>query len=154
MRAPYGLNIIDDCRVCPVRANHLFCGLPARSIQRLNEITSPAIYPHGALLFIEGQQSRGMLAWAVDVEEPRRDCVQACARLHVEQRARAREFCFAVEASGRGRRIFRQLAFDGAVAVIVGGRWEARQHGERRRLRCRPRPRMSYYAVGRWTWWR
>ncbi len=60
MRAPYGLNILDDCRVCPVRAKHLFCDLPSRSVQRLNAITSPAIYPPGALLFIEGQQSRGI----------------------------------------------------------------------------------------------
>lgn len=60
MRAPYGLDILDDCRTCPVRARHLFCDLPARCVQRLNEITSPAIYPAGALLFIEGQQSRGI----------------------------------------------------------------------------------------------
>jgi CRP/FNR family transcriptional regulator len=60
MRAPYGLNIIDNCATCPVREEHLFCNLPAATLQRLNEIKSTAIYPKSAMLFIEGQQPRGV----------------------------------------------------------------------------------------------
>jgi len=60
MRAPYGLNILDNCHACPVREKHLFCDLPTRAVQRLNEITAPAIYPAGALLFLEGQVPRGV----------------------------------------------------------------------------------------------
>jgi CRP/FNR family transcriptional regulator len=60
MRVPYGLNIIDDCVTCPVREEHLFCNLPAPALQKLNEIKSTAVYPKSAMLFIEGQQPRGV----------------------------------------------------------------------------------------------
>jgi CRP/FNR family transcriptional regulator len=60
MRAPYGLNIIDNCVTCPVREEHLFCNLTSSTLQRLNEIKSTAIYPKSAMLFIEGQQPRGV----------------------------------------------------------------------------------------------
>jgi CRP/FNR family transcriptional regulator len=60
MRAPYGLNIIDDCLTCPVREEHLFCNLPLPALQKLNDIKSTATYPKSAMLFIEGQQPRGV----------------------------------------------------------------------------------------------
>jgi CRP/FNR family transcriptional regulator, cyclic AMP receptor protein len=60
MRAPYGLNIIDNCLICPVREEHLFCNLPLTPVQRLNEIKSAAVYPKSTMLFIEGQQPRGV----------------------------------------------------------------------------------------------
>lgn len=60
MRAPYGLNILDNCLTCPVREEHLFCNLSAPALQKLNEIKSTAVYPKGAVLLIEGQQPRGV----------------------------------------------------------------------------------------------
>ena len=60
MRAPYGLNIIDNCLICPVREEHLFCNLPLPAVQKLNEIKSTAVYPKSTMLFIEGQQPRGV----------------------------------------------------------------------------------------------
>lgn len=60
MRAPYGLNILDNCLTCPVREEHLFCNLSAPALQKLNGIKSTAIYPKSAVLFIEGQQPRGV----------------------------------------------------------------------------------------------
>ena len=60
MRAPYGLNILDNCATCPVREEHLFCNLPLPTLRRLNEIKSTAVYPKSAMLFIEGQQPRGV----------------------------------------------------------------------------------------------
>ncbi len=60
MRAPYGLNIIDNCLSCPVREEHLFCNLSPPAIQKLNEIKSTAVYPKSTLLFIEGQNPRGI----------------------------------------------------------------------------------------------
>jgi CRP/FNR family transcriptional regulator len=60
MRAPYGLNILDNCFSCPSRTEHLFCNLSIHAGQRLNEIKSTAVYPKGAMLFIEGQQPRGI----------------------------------------------------------------------------------------------
>ena len=60
MRAPYGLKILDNCVTCPVREEHLFCNLPLTALQKLNEIKSTAVYPKSAMLFIEGQQPRGV----------------------------------------------------------------------------------------------
>lgn len=60
MRAPYGLNILDNCFTCPVREEHLFCNLSQPALQQLNEIKSTAVYPKSAVLFIEGQQPRGV----------------------------------------------------------------------------------------------
>jgi CRP/FNR family cyclic AMP-dependent transcriptional regulator len=59
MKSPYGLNIIDNCTACPLREQHLFCNLSPSASQRLNDITSAAVYPRGAVLFVEGQQGRG-----------------------------------------------------------------------------------------------
>lgn len=60
MRAPYGLNILDNCLSCPSRGEHLFCNLSVQAGQRLNEVKSTAVYPKGAMLFIEGQMPRGV----------------------------------------------------------------------------------------------
>jgi CRP/FNR family cyclic AMP-dependent transcriptional regulator len=60
MKLPYALKIIDSCATCPIREQHLFCNLSPSAAQRLNEITSPAVYPRAATLFIEGQQGRGV----------------------------------------------------------------------------------------------
>jgi CRP/FNR family transcriptional regulator, cyclic AMP receptor protein len=60
MRAPYGLNILDNCLSCPFRGEHLFCNLTVPAAQRLNEVKSTAVYPKGAMLFIEGQMARGV----------------------------------------------------------------------------------------------
>jgi CRP/FNR family cyclic AMP-dependent transcriptional regulator len=60
MRAPYGLNILDNCVTCARRSEHLFCNLSLQAAQRLNEIKSTAVYPKGTMLFIEGQQPRGV----------------------------------------------------------------------------------------------
>jgi CRP/FNR family transcriptional regulator len=60
MRAPYGLNILDNCMTCPAKGEHLFCNLSLQAGQRLNEIKSTAVYPKGAMLFIEGQIARGV----------------------------------------------------------------------------------------------
>src|ERR1700688_49009 len=60
MRAPYGLEIIESCLSCPHREDRLFCNLPSAAIQALATITSAAVYPKGATLFVEGQSPRGV----------------------------------------------------------------------------------------------
>jgi CRP/FNR family transcriptional regulator, cyclic AMP receptor protein len=60
MRAPYNLAVFDNCATCPVREQHLFCNLSPPAVRRLNDITSAAVYPRAALLFIEGQDPRGV----------------------------------------------------------------------------------------------
>lgn len=60
MRTPYGLEIIENCLVCPHREERLFCDLPLVAAQALAKITSSATYPKGATLFVQGQDSRGV----------------------------------------------------------------------------------------------
>jgi CRP/FNR family cyclic AMP-dependent transcriptional regulator len=60
MKTPYGLNVIEDCIACPMVKERLFCNLPQPALARLNAITSSATYPKGAVLFVEGQEARGV----------------------------------------------------------------------------------------------
>ena len=60
MRAPYGLEIIENCISCPVRQDRLFCNLPPNAVKKLDEITTSATYPKGATLFVQGQAGRGV----------------------------------------------------------------------------------------------
>lgn len=59
-RGPYGLQIIQNCLTCPVREESLFCDLGPDPLQALNSIRRSAVYPKGALLFVEGQPCRGL----------------------------------------------------------------------------------------------
>jgi len=60
MRTPYGLEIVENCLVCPHREQRLFCNLPEHSVKALAAITASAAYPKGATLFVEGQPARGV----------------------------------------------------------------------------------------------
>lgn len=60
IRAPYGIEIIENCMTCPHREERLFCDLPPAAVQRLSTITSASSYPKGATLFVEGQPGRGV----------------------------------------------------------------------------------------------
>src|SRR2546422_10717542 len=58
--SPYGLQIIEDCLTCKVREDRVFCTLSPSGIKSLNEIKSLAVYPKGAILFVQGQPPRGV----------------------------------------------------------------------------------------------
>jgi CRP/FNR family cyclic AMP-dependent transcriptional regulator len=60
MRAPYGLEIIENCLTCPHREERLFCRLSPPAVQRLAAITAASSYPKGATLFVEEQAARGV----------------------------------------------------------------------------------------------
>jgi len=60
MRAPYGLEIIENCVSCPYKQDRLFCNLSPEAVKRLDEITTSATYPKGATLFVQGQSGRGV----------------------------------------------------------------------------------------------
>lgn len=60
MRAPYGLEIIENCLTCPHLQDRVFCNLSPPALQRLSAITSASSYPKGATLFVEGQTARGV----------------------------------------------------------------------------------------------
>ena len=59
MRSPYGLDIVENCTRCPYREERLFCNLSKPAVEHLQSIKSTATYPKGAMLFVEGQESRG-----------------------------------------------------------------------------------------------
>jgi CRP/FNR family transcriptional regulator, cyclic AMP receptor protein len=60
MRTPYGLEIIESCLICPLRHDRLFCDLPAGDLETLQAMSSLATCPKGSILFVEGQESRGV----------------------------------------------------------------------------------------------
>jgi len=60
MKTPYGLKVIDSCLNCPVHSQRLFCDLPPATLATLDAISSSATYPRGAVLFVEGQEPRGV----------------------------------------------------------------------------------------------
>jgi len=60
MKTPYGLKVIDNCLNCPVHSQRLFCNLAPSALADLDSISSSATYPRGAVLFVEGQEPRGV----------------------------------------------------------------------------------------------
>ena len=60
MRAPYGLEIIENCVTCVHREDRFFCNLSPAAVQHLSAITAASSYPKGATLFVEGQAARGV----------------------------------------------------------------------------------------------
>jgi len=60
VHSPYGLEIRDNCLQCTERTNRLFCDLSQKTLQAFQAIKSTAVYPRGAMLFVEGQSPRGV----------------------------------------------------------------------------------------------
>lgn len=58
-RTPYGL-AADDCESCPTRTETSFCGLSPHASHSLGAIRRTSSYPSGAILFMEGEQARGI----------------------------------------------------------------------------------------------
>jgi CRP/FNR family transcriptional regulator, cyclic AMP receptor protein len=60
MLSPYGLDLVESCLTCKMRAERIFCDLPASALQGFEAIKYPTAYPKGAVLFVEGQAPRGI----------------------------------------------------------------------------------------------
>lgn len=60
MRGPYGFEIHDNCQTCSQRADGFFCQLGPEALADFNSLRSQAIYPAGAILFMEKQDPRGV----------------------------------------------------------------------------------------------
>jgi CRP/FNR family cyclic AMP-dependent transcriptional regulator len=60
MVAPYGMNLMESCMTCKLRADRIFCGLPASTLQAFENLKFTSAYPAGAVLFVEGQLPRGI----------------------------------------------------------------------------------------------
>jgi CRP/FNR family transcriptional regulator, cyclic AMP receptor protein len=53
------LQITEDCLMCKLRHSGFFCELPPQSLKDLEKIKYASAFPHGAVLFVEGQSARG-----------------------------------------------------------------------------------------------
>lgn len=60
MLSPYGIDIIESCLNCKMRADHIFCDLPTPVLEAFDSIRFSTAYPKGAVLFVEGQAPRGI----------------------------------------------------------------------------------------------
>src|SRR5215471_8484784 len=60
MKAPYGLQVIEECLTCPLVKDRIFCDLPRPTLAAMDAISSSATYPKDAILFVEGQDPRGV----------------------------------------------------------------------------------------------
>lgn len=60
MPTPYNLDVHNDCAECSVRAERTFCDLTPATLKELDAIKFTGIYPKGSLLFVEGEQPRGV----------------------------------------------------------------------------------------------
>ena len=49
MLTPYGLDIIESCLSCKMRAEHLLCDLPPDALQAFESIKFATAYPKGAV---------------------------------------------------------------------------------------------------------
>jgi CRP/FNR family transcriptional regulator, cyclic AMP receptor protein len=60
MKTPYGLEIIENCTQCFCRKAGFFCGLSPSVVDSLDQASHHSTMPAGAILFVEGQISRGI----------------------------------------------------------------------------------------------
>lgn len=60
MLSPYGMEIVESCLNCRLRADRLFCDMPPATLQNFEGIKFSTAYPQGAVLFVEGQMPRGI----------------------------------------------------------------------------------------------
>lgn len=60
VKAPYGLDIVEDCSKCANANPGFFCGFSETVLRALNQISHKSTLPAGAILFVEGQAPRGM----------------------------------------------------------------------------------------------
>ena len=60
MPSPYNLEVEYSCAECRVRAERIFCNMSPAVIQALDTVKFTGLYPKGSLLFVEGEEPRGV----------------------------------------------------------------------------------------------
>lgn len=60
MKAPYNLEIVDDCTQCTHMSPSYFCAVSPPALSSLDAISHKSTLPAGAILFVEGQAPRGL----------------------------------------------------------------------------------------------
>jgi CRP/FNR family transcriptional regulator len=59
VKVPYGLDIVENCTECPLTRPGFFCGVSLSVLHALHQVSHKSTLPAGAILFVEGQSSRG-----------------------------------------------------------------------------------------------
>jgi len=59
-RSPYGLHVISSCLSCQLVKQRVFCQLSKPALTEMDAISSSSIFPKGSILFVEGQEPRGV----------------------------------------------------------------------------------------------
>ena len=60
MPSPYNLDIHNNCAECTVRAERNFCNMSQATVASMDSVKFTGVYPKGSLLFVEGEQPRGV----------------------------------------------------------------------------------------------
>jgi CRP/FNR family cyclic AMP-dependent transcriptional regulator len=60
MPTPYNLSMEEHCMTCSRRADRSFCNMAPASVEALDGAKYSGAYPKGSLLFVEGEQPRGV----------------------------------------------------------------------------------------------
>ena len=60
MRTPYNIDTQNNCSDCTFRAERQFCNMAAPAVKALDTIKFMAVYPKSSVLFVEGEQPRGV----------------------------------------------------------------------------------------------
>jgi CRP/FNR family transcriptional regulator len=60
MKTPYNVDTQNHCQECSFRSARQFCNMAAPAVQRMDEIKFTAVYPKGSILFVEGEEPRGV----------------------------------------------------------------------------------------------
>ena len=60
MPSPYNLEVEYSCADCRVRAERIFCNMSQSVVQALDTVKFTGLYPKGSLLFVEGEDPRGV----------------------------------------------------------------------------------------------
>jgi CRP/FNR family transcriptional regulator len=58
MNSPYGLPA--ECASCHLRSDNFFCALSHKSLNAFHQVKHAAVFPEGAVIFVEGQTPRGI----------------------------------------------------------------------------------------------
>jgi CRP/FNR family transcriptional regulator len=60
MPTPYNLHLEDHCTTCTVRTSRPFCNMSTEAVTAMDGMKFTGVYPKGSLLFVEGEQPRGI----------------------------------------------------------------------------------------------
>lgn len=60
MPTPYNLEVFHKCSDCKIRAERAFCNMSDAGVEALGALTFTSVYPKGSVLFVEGEEPRGV----------------------------------------------------------------------------------------------